>query len=72
MDQCGPATGILLKFDKEVHTSLARGRKSSRRLAYAVALIGLLPFSAMKTLGTGVGVEVMQNQAALEQRLATR
>ena len=67
----GLLTGILLKFDKEVYTSVARGRKGNRRLAYAVALISLLPLSALKTLGTGVGVEVMQNQAALEQRLAT-
>jgi len=67
----GLLTGILLKFDKEVYTSVARGRKGNRRLTYVVAMVGLLPFSALKTLGTGVGVEVMQNQAALEQRQAT-
>jgi hypothetical protein len=40
-------------------------------VAYAAALIGLLPFSLLKTIGTGVGVEVMQNQAALELRHAS-
>ena len=29
----GLLTGILLKFDKEVYTSVARGRKGNRRLA---------------------------------------
>ena len=40
-------------------------------MAYAAALIGLLPFSLLKTIGTVVGVEVMQNQPALELRHAS-
>ena len=41
-------TGILLKFDEEVHTSLARSRKESRRLAYVAAWIGFLLFLAAR------------------------
>ena len=36
----------LLKFDKEVYTSVARGRKENRMLTYAVAMICLLLFTA--------------------------
>ena len=64
-------TGILLKFDQELFTLVARGRRKGRHIAYTAALIGLLPFSLLKTIGTGVGVEVMQNQPALAQRHAT-
>jgi hypothetical protein len=39
-------TGILLKFDKEVYTSVARGRKENRMLTYAVAMICMLLFTA--------------------------
>ncbi|MCS5699786.1 hypothetical protein NZK32_12145 [Cyanobium sp. FGCU-52] len=64
-------TAILLKFDQELFTLVARGRRRGRQVAYAAALIGLLPFSLLKTIGTGVGVEVMQNQSGLAQRHAT-
>ena len=67
----GVLTGVLLKFDQELFTLVGRGRRRSRKVAYAAALIGLLPFSLLKTIGTGVGVEVMQNQAALELRHAS-
>lgn len=67
----GLLTGILLKFDQELFTLVGRGRRRGRSVAYAAALIGLLPFSLLKTIGTGVGVEVMQNQAGLELRHAT-
>ncbi len=63
-------TAVLLKFDQELFTLVGRGRRRGRSLAYAAALVGLLPFSLLKTLGTGVGVEVMQNQAGLQQRHA--
>lgn len=64
-------TAILLKFDKALFTAVARGGGRGRRMAYAAAVCGLLPFALLKTLGTGVGVEVMQNQSALQLRQAT-
>lgn len=64
-------SAILLKFDQELFTIVARGRRQGRQVAYAAALIGLLPFSLLKTIGTGVGVEVMQNQSGLVQRHAS-
>ncbi|MEB3167966.1 MAG: hypothetical protein VKK97_04455 [Synechococcaceae cyanobacterium] len=64
-------TAILLKFDQALFTAVARGGRRGRRMAYAAAVCGLLPFALLKTLGTGVGVEVMQNQSALQLRHAT-
>lgn len=64
-------TAILLKFDQALFTAVARGGRSGRKMAYAAAVCGLLPFALLKTLGTGVGVEVMQNQSALQLRQAT-
>lgn len=64
-------TAILLKFDQALFTAVARGGRRGRRMAHAAAVCGLLPFALLKTLGTGVGVEVMQNQSALQLRHAT-
>jgi hypothetical protein len=61
----------MLKFDQALFTAVARGGRRGRRMAYAAAVCGLLPFALLKTLGTGVGVEVMQNQSALQLRHAT-
>ncbi|WP_411872042.1 hypothetical protein [Vulcanococcus limneticus] len=63
-------TALLLKFDQEVCTTVARGRRGGRRIAYTAAVIGLLPLSLIKSFGTGVGVEVFQNRPQLQQRQA--
>lgn len=67
----GLLTAILLKFDQELFCLVGNGRHRGRMVAYVAALIGLLPFALLKTIGTGVSVEVMQNQSGLQQRHAS-
>lgn len=64
-------TALLLKFDQEVFTVVARGRNGGRRIAHTAAVLGLVPLSLIKSLGTGIGVEVFQNRPQLQQHQAS-
>ena len=68
----GMITGVLFKFDKDICTTVARGRKGSRGVALVAILVGLLPLSLLKSFGTGLGVEVFQNRPELQQVQAGR
>ncbi len=65
-------TGLLFKFDKDICTTVARGRKGNHRVALVAILFGLVPLSLLKSFGTGLGVEVLQNRTQLEQLQATK
>jgi hypothetical protein len=65
-------TGLLFKFDKGICTTVARGRKGNRKVALVAIQFGLVPLSLLKSFGTGLGVEVLQNRTQLEQLQASK
>lgn len=63
-------TLALLKIGNDMSLTVARGKEGSQAWARGGALLGLIPLALLKTLTTGVGVELINNSSGLSQLLA--